>query len=150
MAPPARRLFAPFLLIAAVALAGGAGAAPDAAAQQSLYERLGGKDAITAVVERFTADQLADPRLAKRYTNTDIAAWRGHIVDLICSATGGPCEYTGRAMNKAHARQYISEDEFGWTAGHLVAALDHFNVPQAEKDELVAIAASLKDQIVGQ
>ncbi len=121
-----------------------------AMASDSLYDRLGGLDAITAVVEVFTANQLADERLAKRYKNTDIAAWRGHLTDLICQASGGPCEYAGRAMEKAHARQSISEDEFNWTAGHLVAALNHFNVPQQERGELVAIVASLKDGIVGQ
>ncbi len=121
-----------------------------AVAGDSLYDRLGGIDAITAVVEKFTANQLADPRLSKRYKNTDIPVWRGHLTDLICNATGGPCEYTGRAMERAHARQYVTEDEFGWTAGHLVAALDHLNVPQAEQDELVAIVASLKDKVVGQ
>ncbi len=120
-----------------------------AMAGDSLYDRLGGLDAISAVVEAFTANQLADERLAKRYKNTDIAAWRGHLSDLICMATEGPCEYTGRAMEKAHARQTISGDEFNWTAGHLVAALNHFNVPQADQDELVAIVASLKDSIVG-
>ncbi len=138
---PAITLAAAFLLFVAgtPAMAGG-----------SLYERLGGIDAITAVVDKFTADQLADPRIAKRYTNTDIAAWRGHLTDLICQASGGPCEYTGRAMEKAHARLSITEDEFNWTAEHLVAALNHFNVPQAEQEELVTIVASLKDKVVGQ
>ena len=121
-----------------------------AMAGDSLYDRLGGIDAITAVVEKFTANQLADPRLSKRYKNTDIPVRRGHLTDLICNATGGPCEYTGRPLERAHARQYVTEDEFNWTAGHLVAALDHFNVPQAEQDELVAIVASLKDKVVGQ
>ncbi len=143
----ARDLFIAALVGAAVLLF--AGERP-AAAGDSLYDRLGGIDAITAVVELFTGNQLADERLAKRTKNTDIAAWRGHLTDLICGATGGPCEYTGRAMEKAHARQYISEDEFAWTAGHLVAALNHFNLPQAEQDELVAIVVSLKDSIVGQ
>ena len=102
------------------------------------------------MVEGFTANQLADERLAKRTRNTDIAAWRGHLSDLIRRASGGPCDDTGRAMQKAHARQSISEDEFGRAAGRLVAALNHFNVPQAEQDELVATIASLKDSIVGQ
>jgi hemoglobin len=120
------------------------------AADETLYDRLGGLDAITAVVEKFTANQLADARISKRYANTDIAAWRGHLTDLICAAAGGPCEYTGLAMENAHARQDITDDEFAWTAEHLVAALEHFDVPQAEQDELVAVVASLKDKVVGQ
>ena len=53
-------------------------------------------------------------------------------------------------MAKAHARQSVSEDEFTWTAGHLVAALTPVNPPQAEADERVAIVTFLKDSIVGQ
>lgn len=126
-----------------------AGLSPVAAAA-SLYDRLGGIDAITAVVEKFTANQLADPRISGRYKNTDIAVWRGLLTNLICKATGGPCDYTGRTMQQAHARQRITEDEFNWTAEHLVAALNHFKVPQAEQDELIAIVGSLKDSVVGQ
>ena len=117
---------------------------------KSLYDRLGGKAAISAVVERFAATQLADTRIAKHYRMTDIAAWKGHLVALICKATGGPCEYKGRPMAKAHARRNISEAEFNWTAEHLVAALNHFKVPAKEKGEVVAIFVSLKDQVVGQ
>jgi len=126
-----------------------AGLSPVAAAA-SLYDRLGGIGAITAVVEKFTANQLADPRISERYKNTDIAVWRELLTNLICKAAGGPCEYNGRTMQQAHARMRITEDEFNWTAEHLVAALNHFNVPQAEQDELVAVVGSLKDSVVGQ
>lgn len=125
-------------------------AASGQTADKSLFERLGGKAAITAVVAEFTARQLADDRLNKYYQHTDKAAWRGHLVDLICNAAGGPCTYTGRAMNVAHGRQYISDDQFNWTAEHLVGALNHFKVPKQEQDELVAIVVSLKGQVVGQ
>jgi hemoglobin len=119
------------------------------AAEKSLYERLGGKAAITAVVEDFSARQLSDARLNKYYKLTNKAAWKGHLIDLICKSTGGPCSYVGRPMNKAHARQYITEDQFGWTASHLVTSLNKFKVPKREQDELVAIIVSLKDNIVG-
>lgn len=59
-------------------------------AGKSLYQRLGGKEAIIKVVEKFTSNQLADKRLNKYYESTDIKARRGHLVDLICEATGGP------------------------------------------------------------
>jgi hemoglobin len=117
---------------------------------KSLYDRLGGKAAIIAVVGRFSEIQLADNRISKRYKTTDITKWKGYLVDLICNATGGPCKYTGRAMEKAHARRNISDAEFGWTAEHLIAALNHFKVPAKERDEVVAIFASLKDKVVGQ
>jgi hemoglobin len=129
---------------------GGSLPASAASESKSLYERLGGKASITAVVERFATTQLQDKRIAKHYVKTDIAKWKGHLVALICKAAGGPCAYTGRPMSKAHARRNISGDEFNWTAAHLVNALDHFKVPTKEKDELVAIFVSLKDDVTGQ
>lgn len=125
-------------------------AASTASADKSLYERLGGKPAIAAVVDRFAAAQLADDRISKRYARTDVPVWKGLLVDLICNATGGPCKYSGRPMSSAHARRNISEAEFNWTAEHLVNALNHFKVPAKERDEVVAIFASLKDEVVGQ
>lgn len=80
--------------------------APGQAAEKSLYERLGGKPAIVAVVEDFAARQLADDRLNEHYGRTDKAVWKGHLVDLICEATGGPCTYAGRPMKRAHAQLY--------------------------------------------
>jgi len=140
-----------FLVVASIGLLLGLAAQTTAVASgKSLYDRLGGKAAITAVVDKFSKTQLADARIAKHYKSTDIAAWKGHLVDLICNATGGPCKYTGRPMPKAHARRNISSDEFNWTAEHLIAALNHFKVPAKERDEVVAIFASLKDDVTGQ
>jgi len=136
------------LILGLALIVGSAGSV--SAAEKSLYDRLGGKGAIDAVVNKFTTDQLADPRLAKFYTKTDIPAWRGDLADLICQASGGPCKYKGLKMSQAHARKYITSDQFGWTAGHLVNALNHFKVTAKERDELVAIVASLKEQVVGQ
>ena len=70
------------------------------------------------------------------------------VVDQLCAATGGPCVYIGRDMMSAHAGLGITEAEWNISVAHLVAALDKFHVPQAEKDEFLAIAASLKGDIV--
>lgn len=137
-------------ITAAAFLLGSVFAVPAQAGDKSLYDRLGGRAAIDAVVADFTARQLADDRLNKYYKLTDKPVWRKHLADLICKASGGPCAYSGRAMNRAHARLNISDDQFNWAAGHLVASLTKFNVPKREQDELVAIVASLKDQVVGQ
>ncbi len=120
-----------------------------AKADETLFARLGDGPAVSAVVEQFTARILDDDRISTRYANTDIENWRGHLRDFVCSATGGGCEYSGRAMKSAHARMNISDDEFNWTAGHLVATLNDFNVPAKEHEELIAAIASLRDQVVG-
>ena len=67
---------------------------------------------------------------------------------MISSATGGPLKYTGRSMKESHKGMGITDDEFGALAGHLVATLKKYKVPQAEIDELVAIVASTKADIV--
>ncbi len=129
--------------VTALVLPGGA------KADEALYDRLGGAGAVAAVVDQFTTRILDDARISGRYANTDVEEWRGHLRDFVCMATGGGCEYSGRAMKSAHARMNISDDEFNWTAGHLVATLNDFNVPAKEHEELIAAIASLRDQVVG-
>ena len=120
----------------------------DDAAPKSLYQRLGGQDAITAVVDRFVANLSADERIAERFGMTNPDRRKRLLVEQICEATGGPCKYSGRDMKSAHAGHSITQDEFDWTAAHLVEALDHFEVPAQEKGELVAIVTSMQGDIV--
>ena len=71
-----------------------------------------------------------------------------HVVDQLCEATGGPCSYTGRTMKASHAGLGITDNEWQATVRHLTATLDKFKVPHKEKGELLAIASSLKPDIV--
>ena len=81
-------------------MAGGGSAAP---AGGKLYDRLGGKDAITAVVKEFVENQVAkDARINAFFANADIPGLEAKLVDQICMATGGPCEYKGKDMKTAH------------------------------------------------
>src|SRR5207244_9008662 len=66
--------------------------------EKSLYDRLGGKPAITAVVDDFTARVAADRRINRFFANTDVPAFKAKLVDQICEASGGPCKYTGKDM----------------------------------------------------
>jgi hemoglobin len=115
---------------------------------QSLYDRLGGKSAITAVVDQFVANVAADWRINGRFATTDIPKLKGHLVDQVCSATGGPCIYRGRDMKTTHAGMKISEGDFNALVQDLVAALDKFNVPAQEKGELLALLGPMKKEIV--
>ena len=117
--------------------------------QNTLYERLGGENAIKAVVDQFVANNNADEMIAHRWKATDVAVLKEYLAELICQATGGPCVYTGTSMNVAHAGLNITEEEFNRVAVNLGKALDKFSVPQKEKGELLAIVGSLKDQVVG-
>src|SRR5215471_14906303 len=119
-----------------------------AAQTKSLYERLGGKDAIKAVVDELAMRVTADPRINKKFARSNVDRLKFNLVEFICSATGGPCKYTGRNMRTAHKNMGVTEGEFNALVENLVAALDKFNVGTNEKDELLKILATTKPQIV--
>ena len=115
---------------------------------KSLYDRLGGKTAITAVVDQFVANVAADTRINGRFAATDIPKLKRYLVDQLCMATGGPCTYTGRDMKTTHAGMGIANADFGALVEDLVAALDRFKVPAREKSELLALLGPMKTDIV--
>ena len=119
------------------------------ASGKSLYDRLGGVDAIKAVVKDFVEEQVAkDSRINARFANTDIPKLEEHLTNQICEATGGPCKYTGRSMKESHAGMGITEAEFGALVEDLKKSLAKFNVPQPEQDELIGALAKMHDDIV--
>ena len=124
---------------------------PNAQAKpDSLYKRLGGYDAIAAVVDSFVPRMVKDPTLAKYFLHAEdsLKRIRQHVVDQLCSATGGPCIYTGRDMKTSHKGLGITGADWDTAVKHLVATLDQFKVPAKEKGELLAIASSLRADIV--
>src|SRR5690606_38726123 len=121
---------------------------PEKPANKSLYDRLGGTPAITAVVEEFVTLTTTDPRLEDRFFNTDPVNLKKQLVDFVCMATGGPCKYAGKDMVTAHGGMEVVEDEFNALVEDLVAALDKFKVPEKEKGELLGALGPLKPQIV--
>ena len=106
--------------------------------QKSLYDRLGGKDAIVAVVDDFVGNVAADNRINRYFAKTDIPRLKRNLVDQICAGTGGPCTYTGRDMKTAHAGMGVTNADFDALVGDLVKTLDKFKVPEKEKGELWA------------
>ncbi|MGH7799601.1 MAG: group I truncated hemoglobin [Thermodesulfobacteriota bacterium] len=117
-------------------------------ADKSLYDRLGGKAAISAVVDQFVSNVAADTRVNMAFANTDIPHFKQCLVDQICQATGGPCKYTCRSMKDTHAGMGCSSADFNAIVEDLVAALNKFNVPKKEQDELLAILGPLQKDIV--
>jgi hemoglobin len=113
-----------------------------------LYERLGGKDAITAVVDTFVGKVGADQRINGYFASTDLTKLKMHLVNQICEASGGPCKYTGRTMKQTHAGMGVTDAAFGALVEDLVAALDHYKVGKTEKDELLGVLGPMKGDIV--
>ena len=126
---------------------------PTSPSAKSLYERLGGKKAITAVVDEFVSRVAGDNRINSFFAKAAsdpkrLAAFKQKLVDQICQATGGPCTYKGKDMKSAHEGMGITGEAFGALVEDLVAALDKFNVPAAEKNELLGLLAPMKGDIV--
>lgn len=113
-----------------------------------LYERLGGKPALTAVVNELWAVVAADVRINARFAHTKPEAFGGQLVDFLCQASGGPCKYQGKDMKSAHTGMKLSDAEFAALAEDTVKALDKFKVPVGEKNEVIGLLASLKGDIV--
>ncbi|WP_166242032.1 group I truncated hemoglobin [Paenibacillus turpanensis] len=114
----------------------------------TLYEQLGGEGTIGKVVDYFYELVLADDTVNHFFSHTDMEKQRKHQTKFISFALGGPNQYTGLSMAKAHEGMNIQPQHFQAIANHLAAALAHFNVPQDSIDTVIAKVASLKDDIL--
>lgn len=114
----------------------------------SLFDRLGGKDAITAVIDDFVARCASDARINGKFARTDIPRLKANLIDQVCAAAGGPCTYTGRDMRTTHDGMAVTAAEFEALVGDLVATLDAFKVGEAEKAELLSALAPMRADIV--
>ena len=116
--------------------------------QRTLFDRLGGIDAISAVVDDFIGRCAADARINAKFARTDIPRLRQMLIDQVTSATGGPATYSGRSMAETHHDMGVTSGEFEVLVSDLVATLEQFQVPAPEQAELFGILAPLRGDIV--
>lgn len=141
-------------LIAAILVpVSGASLFGQAAKEKSLNDRLGGKAAITAVVDEFVGRVADDKRVNAFFSGTAgdparLKKFKGNLVDQICQASGGPCKYMGKDMKTAHMGTGIGGADFSALIEDLVGALDKFRVGQHEKDQLLGALGPMKADIV--
>lgn len=114
----------------------------------SLFDRLGGSDAITAVVDDFVARCGADERINQKFARTDIPRLKSMLVDQVSEASGGPATYTGRDMTETHRGMGVTAGEFGALVEDLVASLNRFEVPSTEQEELLGLLGPMREDIV--
>ncbi len=119
-----------------------------AQATQTLYEKLGGKPAVEAVVGEFYKRVLSDSSLKSFFDSTDMGRQKQHQVNFISMALGGPNQYSGRSMRKAHETLKLTENHFNSVAGHLVETLKWAKVEEADINAVVETISPLKDDIV--
>jgi hemoglobin len=129
------------------------GATLAAAKDSTLYQRLGGKPAISAVVDEFVGRVAADTRINGFFAATAadpkrLADFKQKLVDQICEASGGPCKYTGKDMKTAHAGMGITGAQFDALVEDLVGALDKYKVAAPDKNALLGVLGPMKKDIV--
>ncbi len=148
-----RKTFSRLTLFASIALLTFVLALPGTALAQdkSLYERLGGYDAISAVVDDFAPKLFADPVVGKRFfgmSDDSREGFRQKNKNLVCIATGGPCKLISRPAAVVHGGLGIKASEFNIVVNHLVDSLNKFEVPEEEQKELLDIIGTLRPDIV--
>ncbi len=123
-------------------------------AEQSLYERIGGVNAIAMVVERFSDEIVKNPKLN---VNPQLREWNGlgQLPGLkfmrtlwLCQAAGGPFQYTGRELGEAHKDLHLTSEEFDDVGAEIARALDHFSVAESEKQEVLAAIVAQKADVI--
>ncbi len=116
--------------------------------EKSLFEKIGGMDAVNAAVDIFYTKVLADETINHFFANTNMTTQRGKQKAFLAYAFGAPLQYTGKNMRDAHAGMNLTEDHFNAVSGHLVATLKELGVAQNLIDEVVEILLSTKDDVL--
>jgi len=114
----------------------------------SVYEAIGGEEALVAVVDDFYRRVTGDPALAGFFAGTNMARLKGRQVEFFAAALGGPCAYTGASMRAAHRGRGISQQHFDLAAGHLIAALGAAGVPGETISHITGLISPLAAEIV--
>ena len=114
----------------------------------SIYEQIGGRDAVSAVVDLFYHRVLADPLLSGYFVGTDMGSLKSHQRAFITAALGGTRSYAGRSMTAAHAGRDIDKTAFDAVIGHLAASLVELGVPEEVIGQIGAKLAPLEAVIV--
>lgn len=125
---------------------------------KSLYERLGGIYAIALVVNRFSDTIINDPVVGKNSKNPYLRDWSNNKLNRlpglkfmrtlwVAAVSGGPFTYTGKNLADAHRDLRISPEEFDAVAADLKEALEYYDVPEREKEEVLAAFAAHKDEV---
>jgi hemoglobin len=119
---------------------------------QTLYERIGGAAAVDAAVDVFYRKVLSDPRISRFFDEVDMDRQRAKQKSFLAMVFGGPNTYTGKDMRTAHAplvKRGLDDSHFDAVAGHLQATLMELGVAKDCIDEVMAIAGSTRDDVLG-
>lgn len=120
----------------------------DVRGKATLFDRLGGKNALEAVVTQLMVNVQQDSRISGRFAQTNIEERSAKLVEQLCQATGGPCQYKGKDMKTAHLGMGLTSGDFAALMEDLDKALDKFNVAEPVKKELLGLLTPMSQQVV--
>ena len=141
-----RKFAKPIAIAAALSLCAGIAQAGD-----ELYKAFGSKEGITKIVDDFVGNVVADKRINFQFASLNaprVERLKGLLVDMLCGATGGPCEYKGRDMKTTHAGMGINDAQFNALAEDMYIAWDKNGVPYHVQNKVMAILATMQKDIV--
>jgi hemoglobin len=118
---------------------------------ESLFEQLGGFPAVDAAVDIFYRRVLKDPRVSRFFEDTDMDAQREKQKAFLSMVFGGPNEYQGKDLRNAHTKlvaQGLDDSHFDAVAEHLQATLERLDVPEPLVAQVMAIAASTRNDVL--
>ena len=116
----------------------------------SVYEKLGGEAAVDVAVDIFYRKVLSDDLISHFFETTNMMSQRAKQKAFLTMAFGGPNNYTGQDMRRAHKRMHLTKDHFNAVVKHLVATLRELDVPQELIDDVVTIAVSVRADVLNQ
>jgi hemoglobin len=137
--------FAKLALTVAFSTAVFAGAAR---AEDTLYQDMGGVDAVKKIASDTTDNFLADPRIKATFDNTNMDRFRILLGEQFCVVAGGPCKYTGRNMKDTHKGLHLGNADFNAVVEDLQKAMEKNGVPFATQNRFLARLAPMQHDIV--
>lgn len=114
----------------------------------TIYEAIGGEEALVQVVDDLYQRVLSDTELAGFFAGSNMSRLKGRQVEFFTAALGGPTPYRGVSMKDAHRGKGILRKHFDLVVGHLVESLRAAEAPQSIVDQILAALAPLADDIV--
>lgn len=116
--------------------------------EPSLYERLGGKAVVSSLVNDLIDQSIQNPRTRRSFDKVNVKRLKEKVEEQLCTLAGGPCRYTGDDMQKSHAGLDITEAEFYGFVEELIELLDRYKIGLREKNQLLALLAPMKRDVV--
>ena len=120
-----------------------------AARESSLYHKLGGWKSIDAAVDAFYGKVLADKRVKHFFADVSMPKQHRKQKEFLSAALGGPIPWTGKDMRSAHEGMGLTEEHFNAIAENLIATLKDLKVSQELIDQVIAVVATTKDDVLG-